>query len=261
MITNFNSNKKKDDAKILVGLFLFVLFVVWLNIPPKNKYAMLCYVSNNAQYFIAKMIDSSAVNEWVLHRNNAIYLALMGNKKDSLREMDRAFVTMPSYISENRLSSLYKDRAMLKIYYKDYKGALNDYTMVDSRLELMDRFKIALLYKLNGNNKYALSYCNSIIDTDPSAYAGYACVADVYGSAGQPEASIRIYDLLIDRFPNRAVYYVDRAKYKQKIGDMEGYGQDLSKAKQIAPGVNVNRTSIIEDTMSPRKLTLQIIKS
>lgn len=262
MITNFNSDKKKkDDIKLLLLVCMIIVVVVWLIAPPRNKFMQLCYVCKNAQYLIEKTFNPNVANEWVLHRNNAVYQALMDNKLEAMKEMDRAFVTMPSYVSETKLSALYKDRATLKIFYKDYKGALDDYARVKTKLDLTDRLKVALLYKMNGNRKYALSYCNSILDVDPTAYAGYACIADIYSSAGRPDTAVKVYDLLIDRAPNKAVYYVDRAKYKQESGDIEGYGHDLNKAKQIAPGMEVSPSSIIEDTISPRKLTLQIVKS
>lgn len=261
MITNFNSDRKKDDIKLLSMLIIGIVFVIWLIAPPRNKFMQICYFFKNMQYHFAKTFNSDVATEWIFHRNNAVYLAKMDKEKNAMREMDKAFVTLPEYVSEEKLSMLYKDRAALKIYYKDYKGALDDYVRVKTKLDLTDTFKVALLYKMNGNKKYALSYCNSILDVDPSAYAGYACMADVYNSAGRPDAAVRVYDLLIDRVPNRAVYYADRAKYKQLLGDMEGYGKDITKARQISPGFDDSKTSIIDDTISPRKLTLQIIKS
>lgn len=260
MITNFNNDRKKDDRKILALLCLIIIIVVWFVAPPRNKMAQICFWGKNTQYWFAQRFDSNVANEWVFHRNNAIYLARMDNPKGAMKEMHKAFVTMPSYVSDEKLSKLYKDSATLKIYYKDYKGALDDYTRVKTKLDLTDRLKLALLYKMNGNNKYALSYCNSILDIDPTAYAGYACVADVYDSVGRPDASVKIYDLLVDRVPNRSQYYKDRAMYRQKSGDEEGYKQDIEKANSLS-SVGEYNTSLIANTISPRKLTLQIIKS
>ena len=258
MITNFNTNKRKDDIKLLTMLIVVFLFVVWLCTPPGNKFMQICFWGNNTQFFIAKLTNPDSVTEWVFHRNNAVYLARMEDKRSALREMDKAVQTMPSYASERELSKLYKDRAQLRLFYNDYKGALDDYLRVTTGLDLTDKFKIALLYKMNGNNKYALSFCNEILDVDSTAYAGYACVADVYDGVGRPDVAVKVYDLLIDRVSNRAKYYADRAMYKQKCGDVDGYNADMNKAKELLPTIDT-KSSIIEETISPKKLTLQIL--
>ena len=123
---------------------------------------------------------------------------------------------------------------------------------------ILDCFKIALLYKQIGNNRYALSYCNRILNIDPNAYIGYACAADIYATAGHYNASVKIYDLLIDKAKNRAQYYADRAAYKKKCGDIEGYKSDLKKAKELSPMLNTD-FSIIEDTLNPKQLSLTIM--
>ncbi len=258
MITNFNSQNRAADIKALKVIIAIFLFVVWLCTPPGNKFMQICFWGNNTQYFVAKMTVPESVDEWIFHRNNAIYLAGMDNKKASMIEMNKALATIPTYASDKQLSDLYKDRAQLRIYFKDYKGALNDYARVSTDLSMTDRLKVAVLYKVNGNNKYALSYCNSILDVDPQAYAGYACIADIYDFVGRPDASVKVYDLLIDRVPNRAKYYADRALFKQKAGDADGYNQDMNKAKELSPSVNTKFT-LIEDTLYPKKLTLQAI--
>ena len=172
--------------------------------------------------------------------------------------MDKALIAAPSYLSDNQISSLYADRAQLRMFWGEHKGALDDYLRVKSP-SFMDKFKIALLLRKNGNNKQALSYCNDILNLDSTAYIGYACIADVYASVGRYDTSVRVYDLLIDKTKNRARYYVDRAKYKQKCGDFDGYNADIAKAQELSPMVDLD-ASIIEETLHPRRLTLTILK-
>ncbi len=258
MITNFNKKNRKDDIKIL-GIIVFAFFfVIWLCTPPGNKIAQLCFYGNNTQFFIAKLTKpQNELNEWVFYRNNAIYLAQMEQKEASLREMNKAVQAMPSYVADIEVSRLYSERAQLRMYFGEYKLALDDFLRVKDPT-IIDRFKIALLYKNVGNNKFALSYCNSILNTDPSAYIGYACMADVYAGVGRYNTSVKVYDLLIDRIHNRARFYADRAFYKKKCGDTSGYNQDMKKAKELSPLIE-EEISIIKETLRPKKLTLEIV--
>lgn len=258
MITNFHEKNRKDDIKILSTIIAIFLFVVWLCTPPGNKFAQVCFYGNNTQFLIAKLTKTKEeLNEWIYHRNNAVYLARMERKEASLTEMNQAVRTVPNFISEQELSNLYSDRGDLRLFWGENKQALDDFLRVNNP-NITDRFKIALLYKEIGNNKYALSYCNSIINQDSSAYVGYACIADVYAGVGKFDTAIRVYDLLIDKKPNRARYYADRAQYKNLNGDTEGYKADMQKAKDLSPMIAPNPT-IFEDTLRPKKLKLAII--
>lgn len=258
MITNFSKKNRENDIKLLAGIVVAFLFVAWLCSPPGNKFAQICFYGNNTQFYIAKMTKSKDdLNEWIFHRNNAIYLADMERKSASLREMDNAVRTIPSYVSDAELIKLYTDRGQLRMFWGEYKGALDDFLRIEEP-NIMDKFKIALLYKKAGNNKFALSYCNSILNTDPNAYIGYACVADIYAGVGRYDASVKVYDMLIERTKNRARYYADRAYYKKKCGDLNGYNSDMLKAKDLSPLVE-KEASIIEDTLKPKRLSLIVM--
>ena len=258
MITNFNKIDRKNDIKILSMIILGFCFVAWLCSPPGNKVAQLCFYGNNTRFIIAKLTKSSQdLNEWIFHRNNAIYLTRMERKSASLIEMDKSIMTAPNYMSDKELAKLYSERGEIRLFWGEYKPALDDYLRLQDP-GLLDCFKIALLYKQIGNNRYALSYCNRIVNIDPNAYIGYACIADIYAGAGYYSTSVKIYDLLIDRAKNRAQYYVDRAAYKKKCGDIEGYNEDIKKAKELSPMLNTE-FSIIEDTLNPKQLTLAVM--
>lgn len=258
MINNFNAKNRKDDIKLLSIIISLFLFVLWLCSPPGNKFAQICFYGNNTQFVIAKLTkNKNDLNEWKFHRNNAIYLARMERKKHSLIEMDNAIKTVPSYMSDAELNALYADRGQLRLFWRDYNGALNDFLRIPSP-NILDKFKIALLYKEKGNYREALSYCNSVINIDSTAYVGYACLADVYGAVGRYDVSVKVYDMLIDKVQSRAKYYADRAMYKRKCGDASGYQADMMKAKELSPNVETE-TSIVQDTLKPKQLTLLIM--
>lgn len=258
MIENFNRTDRKKDLQILACIIMGFLFVAWLCSPPGNKIAQVCFYGNNTRFLIAKLTKSTQeLDEWIFHRNNAIYLARMERKSASLTEIDKSVMTVPNYVSDSELAKLYSDRGDIRLFWGEYKSALDDYLRLENP-GILDCFKIALLYKQIGNNRYALSYCNRILNIDPNAYIGYACAADIYATAGHYNASVKIYDLLIDKAKNRAQYYADRAAYKKKCGDIEGYKSDLKKAKELSPMLNTD-FSIIEDTLNPKQLSLTIM--
>ena len=200
MIQNLNKKTpKKDDTKLLAMIIAGFFFVVWLCTPPGNKFMQICFWGNNTQFMIAKMQHKEETTAYKFHRNNAIYNAKMGYEKKALEDMDAAIQSFPAYMPDNILESLYRDRAQLKLFYRDYKGALNDYTRIEN-LDFNDFFKLAMLYKINGNNKHAVQYCNSILALDSNAHSGYLCLADTYAGVGRADASVRIFDLLIELY-------------------------------------------------------------
>ena len=258
MISNFNNKtNKKDDMKLLIWIIAGFLFAVWLCTPPGNKFLQICFWGNNTRFFVAKLTNSAETTEYLFHRNNAVYLAKMFPKsKKALIEMDKAIKTLPAYISENELNRLYKERAEIKLFLGDYKGALNDFVNSDM-ITFNDSLKVALLFKMAGNYKEALSYCNNILNKDSAAYAGFACMADIYTSYGRPDIAIKVWDLAIDRNKNNPRAYADRALVKKAMGDIDGYNSDVKIAKEYSPAIDIE-DSIIENTLHPKILTLNI---
>lgn len=257
MITDYNKKNKKDDIKLLCLIIVGIIFAIWLCTPPGDKFAQIGFCGSRLHFAIAKLTKTSdELDEWKFHRNNAIYLARM-NDKMALREIDKAVQTYPSNLPDGGLISLYGERAQIRMFYGEHKGALEDYLRLPNP-SITDRFKIALLYKQNGNNAEALTYCNSIVNTDSTAYVGYACLADVYAGVNRYEVSVKIFDLLIDKTANRAKYYADRAMYKKLAGDLDGYNADMNKARELSPSVEEDN-SLIEETLRPKNLQLTIM--
>lgn len=257
MITNFKSQSRKDDIKLLIYIIVGFLLIVWFCTPPGNKFLQLCFWGNNTKFFIAKLTNNVDTKEYIFYRNNAVYLAKMyKDKTAALKEMDKSIASLPTFMSEEELQSLYRDRAQIRMAAGDYKGALNDY-MNSGDIEFNDNLRVALLFKIAGNYRQAMSYCNAILEVDNTAYAGYACLADLYSSLERYDIAIRVWNLAIDRKPSNSRFYVDRAKEKKKMGDLAGYNEDVKKAKQYSPTIDIN-DSIIEDTLNPKMINLTI---
>ena len=256
-IVNLKNSSRKSDIKtlcIVIGIFLFS---IWLCTPPGNKFAQMCFWGSNTQYVIAKMFNPEQASEYKFHWQNVKYLVDMGDKKGAFREMNKAISTLPSYMPESTLYALYKDRGNLKIYYGDYKSALDDYLLINNP-DIDAKYKIALL--LNNIEKYkiAIGYCNDIINNDERSYFGFSCVADTYFKAGRGLSAVRAFDLLIDRDPGKARYYIERALYRKALGDTIGYNQDVDKAKSISPSVDTN-LSLVDETLRPKRVKINCL--
>lgn len=257
MITNFKKTSRKEDAKLLAWVICGFLFVAWLCTPPGNKFLQVCFWGNNTQLFISKLTHNSDATEYLFHRNNAVYLAKMyPNKKKALEEMNKAIQTFPSYSSESELKSLYKDRADIRLMAGDYKGALSDF-MNSGDIQFNDNLKVAMLFKEQGNYREAMSYCNRILEVDSTAYAGFACLSNLYTNLGRYDIALKVLDLSIDRRTNNAKAYAERAKVKKLMGDLEGYNKDVAKAKEYSPTINIDE-SLTYDALHPKILTLTI---
>ncbi len=263
MITNFSKTTKKDDIKLLVLIIAGFLFAAWLCTPPGNKFLQMSFWGNNTKFLIAKLTNNYSSTEYIFHRNNAVYLAKMYKNKDkALTEMNKAIETLPSFATDGELNTLYKERAYIRLMAKDYKGALNDFVnggVKSGNLSFNENLTVAMLFKEAGNYKEAMSFCNNILNIDNTAYAGYACLADLYNSIGRYDISVRVWDLAIDRKRNNARAYADRALVKKKMGDITGYNNDVKTAKEYLPTINLE-DSIIEETLNPKILMLSIRK-
>lgn len=257
MITNFSKQSRKDDVKLLVWIVLGFLLVAWICSPPGNKFLQICFWGNNTKYYITKLVNSNQATEYLFHRNNAVYLAKMyPDRKTALKEMNKAIETLPSYASESELKSLYKDRAEIRLFLGDQKGALQDF-ISSGLISFSDNLKVAMLFKVAGNYREAMSYCNAMLQQDPFAYAGFACIADIYVSVDRPDIALNVWNLALDRNKNNPRMYVDRALVKKSMGDLSGYNTDIKIAKEYSPGIN-EEESIIQEALHPKMLSLSV---
>lgn len=252
MIKNFKTQSRKEDLKFLTVVLLLFSFVIWLCTPPGNKFAQVCFWGNNTQFFLAKILKKDEVDAYKYYHKNAIYLAKMDKQAESIKAINDAIDNLPTYVSEGVLMDLYVDRAEIKLYFGDQRGALDDLLRVKNRTMTED-FKTALLLKEFGKTQMAQVLCNKILTTSSQAYAGYACYADLYASTGNYNSSVKIMDFIINKFPNRPTYYLDRAYYKNLAGDFRGAHEDEMKAKEISPSSEpIKSIAIVEDTLNPK---------
>lgn len=255
---NNNKKNRRDDSKIILWIIVAFLFVAWFCSPPGNKFLQMCFWGNNTKLFFAKVFQNQEATEYMFYRNNAVYIAKMfpNDKRKAMREINKAINMAPSYISDKKMQELYKDRAYIELYYRDYTASLNDF-LRSGELSMQDYLPVALLLTKNGNYKQAMSYCNSILDIDYTAYGGYACLSEVYKAVNRPDLAIKIWDYAIDKKPNNAKFYYERSKVKAIMGNQEGHDFDALKAKEFGMSSNYTQ-SIVDDILQPKILCLTI---
>lgn len=253
---NQNLSEKKNNK---YGFIIIAIFFIWLFFPNSNNFIKLSYWSNNCIYEVLKIFHLNKVPEYVHYRNNAIYLAKVYPKKSapSFRELDKAVASVPADLAQKELSKLYRDSAIIKLYYGDKQGALENYLQVTGR-DANDNFRIAILLSDESRFSEAEKYCNDIIYHNQTL-SGFVCLSYVYEKADDIDSAFRVYDSLLDTHPNNVMAYTERALLKQRLEDEEGYKEDMQKAKELSPYVSETETSIIDKAVNLKELPLSLI--
>ena len=243
----------KDDRKFLIGMISALIFMIWMFFPSGNRIIQIGYWINNIAYFVSSHVDNGAVVEYKHYKDNAVYLAKINPRhpQKALDEIDKAIAKIPDYASQEEISSLYATRANIKLYYGDKKGAMNDYLLA-KKLNINDDLRLAILLADNKQYKLASEYCKDILFENSEAFSGYACLAYVYESAGRKDTAVTVYNIAIDKKPNNALAYIERANLKKRLNDAKGYEEDVAKAKNLLPKIDTNK-SIFHDAVSSKK--------
>ena len=172
-------------------------------------------------------------------------------------EMNKAISSVPDYLSEDVIKGLYRDRAYIKLYSGDKKGALDDF-LLSGELSIADDLKVAALLLERDAYAMAVKYCNNILKENNAAVAGYVCLSHVYERAGRPASALKIYDYAIEnKKPNNPKLYVERALFKQRINDFAGYDDDINVAKGLLPNVDIEH-SLMEEAVNPKTLMVAV---
>ena len=256
-------DKKKvlqDQGKNKYGFIVAAIFLVWLFWPQNNSFIRLSYWSYNFFYNASKLFHIEMSTESMHYRNNAVYLAKIypKNSELSLKAMQKAISLLPENASTVEIDKLYKERAIIKMFYGDKKGALEDYDEV-SMLEPIDNLRIAILLADTEQYNDAISYCKGIITKDNTIDVNrYVCTAYVYEKTGNDAAALRIYDWVIGTYPRNAALYIERANLKKRTGNEQGYIEDINAAKKISPDIVPEEASIIDNAVNFKGVPLSV---
>lgn len=259
IIKEKNSVQKKQEKKIIMVSIFFLSIIVWLCTEPINKIAQFGFWENSVKHLIAK-IHHEDTNEYLFHRNNAIYLAKMypDNKKAAIVEMDKAIATAPSIASESDVEKLYLDRAQINYFLGNYEQSLSDYMRAKDYISFTDYLPVALMFANRGNYKHAQYYCGKILNLDINAFSGFICTSYLYEKAGLPEASLKIWDFVITSEKYKAKAHVAKAYIKKRMGDEAGYEQEIANAKKINRAVDIS--DYVNNALHPKVLLLNPTK-
>jgi len=250
----------KDDKKFVYFIILIVLINVWFFSAPTKRMAYIEMFFNNIRYQQAKASHDSSYEEYMYHRNNAIYLIKLKNSRRTLhaiKEMDKAIATVPDYVTPSVVQNLYRDRGYIKLYAGDKKGALED-LLLSGDLNMNDNLKVAVILTDHQAYGMARKYCQNILQENNTAILGYVCLSYVYERAGKTNSARKIYDYAIEnKKPSNPKLYVERALFKQRINDFKGFDEDIAIAKKLSPSINI-KTSMIEEAVKPTDINLSV---
>ncbi len=258
MYNQNNSVDNKDDIKLLCLMLIAIAFVIWLILPPRNKFIQINMLKASYNHNQVVKKQGSDPNAYLFHRNNAIYYMNINEKEKAVEEINKSLDLLPENVNNYMYNNLLRDRATFWIYNKEYKLALDDLLLIEEP-DVLDIFRMALLYDELQDFEEMLNLCEIIVDRAPTSYEPLACLAKVYYNYGEYENAIKVYDVLIDRSKEMAVYWADRAYYKDLIGDSEGAKADYARAKELSNNVKTGLT-VIENVIHPQKLDLEVIK-
>lgn len=261
MSSLFDNKKELQDSKgNKAGFVIVTLFLIWLFFPNNNSFIKLSYWSNNLVYNISKMMHKKLAPDYIHYRNNAIYLAKIypKNSERSINEMNKAINSIPEKDIKKERGKLYKDRAVIKLFYGDKAGALEDYLSAE-KYDANDNFRIAILLTDEAKYSKAIPYCDNILYSNKDAILGHVCLSYVYEKYGDIQSAETVYDSLIEKNPKNEIVFIERSHFKQRIGDEQGQHENMAKAKKISSHVNEKEASVIEKAVNFKELPLPII--
>ena len=242
------------------GFIIVTIFLIWLFWPNNHSFIRLSYWADNIVYSILKLTNTNKTPEYIHYRNGAIYLAKIYPKKSepAINAINKAIALVPEDIANEKRTVLYKEAALIKLYYGDKKSALNDLMSVDY-LEDSERLRIAVLLADVSRYNDALAECNQIISRNNYVLSGYVCMAYVYEKRGDYNAASRVYDFLIEEKPNSDLVYLERASFRKRTNDVKGAKEDFDRVKNYSMDSADNYTSIIDRSVSVKELPLSLI--
>ena len=250
----------KDDKKFLYFIFALLIINIWFFSAPVKRLAQIGMINNFIRFQYAQLTHQKYPEEYVFHRNNAVYLVRMNNKtrtKHAIIEMDKSISTVPEYVPKGAVQNLYKDRAYIKLFAGDKKGALDD-LLLSGDLSMNDNLKAAALLTEREVYGMARKHCQNILQENDTAIAGYVCMSHVYEHAGRPKSALKIYNYAINtKRPDNPKLYVERALLKQRINDYNGYDEDIAMAKKLSPNIDVEK-SLMADAIDLKQLNLLV---
>ena len=248
----------KNDKKCMYYLIAVVILCIWFLSSPTKRLAELGMTNNTIRFKYAQLTHQKFPEEYVFHRNNAVYLVKMNSPirtKHAILEMDKSISTVPDYVPPQLVQGLYKDRAYIKLYAGDKKGALDD-LLLSGNLNINDNLKAASLLTEKEVYGVARKHCQNILKENDNAISGYICMSYVYEKAGKPQSALKIYNYAIDKKkPNNPKLYVERALLKQRTNDFIGYNEDIAIAKNLSPNIDT-KISMMEEVIHPTSINL-----
>lgn len=154
-----------------------------------------------------------------------------------MHETDSAIMDMDEAIKlDPKMSGYYINRAVMRYYAEDLRGAMDDYTHV-TEVDPMNAqawYNRGLLRMQVGEYNDAADDFTNVIKMEPDNTFAYYNRAIIRDRIGNYRGAITDYNKVIDTYPDYAAAYYARSEAKRKSGDMAGGKADYTKALALA---------------------------
>lgn len=252
----------QDAGNNRFGFILAFIFMVWLFWPNNNSFIRLSYWSYNTFYGITKLFNHPIATEAMYYRNCAIYLAKINpkNPEPALKLIQKAITISSNKKTTVELEKFYRERAIIKLYYGDKTGALEDYELANIIEEPIDNLRMAMLLTINDRYEEAIKNCKTILARGKSEQTtlGYVCYAYVYEKIGEPEKALSVYNWIIKRMPRESYLYVERANLEKRTGDINSYNKDINTVQKIDPKIDIEKASVTDSAIDFKTIPLSV---
>lgn len=156
-------------------------------------------------------------------------------------KLDLALADFTASINEGaQISEIFINRGATYARMQRYQEALPDF---NKGLELDPKNKQgylmrSLLYYTNGNFEAAFKDMSEVLKIDPKdSNAWYEAGLNLH-ALGRYQESLEHFNQAIQLNPNQHLFYTERAKVQQVLGNTAAANADLERAKQLGGGTN-----------------------
>ncbi len=207
---------------------------------------------DNYQYTIAKFYNSNNKSDYKNVLNSLLHFKKLCKINDSqfnyylIRSFyhcndfkgAKEFIYEEDPIFENDDSynkyDFYKERGLIKYYFSDNKGSIEDLTIaisINSTYYLY--YCRGLSYKKLSNNKNALLDFNKAIDLKKDYYLAIFERGNVKGFLGDKRGALKDLNKVIEFEPSKREVLYQRGILKYHLNDKDGACEDWSKAGEL----------------------------
>lgn len=151
-------------------------------------------------------------------------------------DYDNALIDMDAAVRlEPKRSEYYINRALVKYFIDDLRGAMADYdhALLLDPSSVMTYYNRGLLRAQVGERNRAVDDFTEVIEREPHNYLAILNRAILYDLLGRYDEAITDLDAVLDVYPEYAEALFSRSEAKRKNGDVKGGESDFAAAVRL----------------------------